>query len=95
MLLTSLTIRGDTAYYALMLLPILEASFRLSLGVTIAVIALADFVCFMGAYGLKFGEYIEAGVMTVIYTVMGTLVWLLVNNLRTREAKFAHNLEEL
>ncbi len=95
LLLTSLTIRGDTAYYALMLLPILEASFRLSLGVTIAVIALADFICFMGAYGLKFGEYIEAGAMTVIYTVMGALVWLLVNNLRTREAKFAHNLEEL
>ncbi|MGD0118330.1 MAG: ATP-binding protein [Candidatus Binatus sp.] len=78
-----------------MLLPILEASFRLSLGVTIAVIALADLISFMGAIGLKFGEYIEAGAMAVIYTVMGLLVWLLVNNLRTREAKFARNLEEL
>src|SRR5271156_5862514 len=95
LVLTSLTIRGDTAYYALMLLPILEASFRLSLGVTIAVIALADLISFMGAIGLKFGEYIEAGAMAVIYTVMGLLVWLLVNNLRTREAKFARNLEEL
>ena len=95
LVLTSLTIGGDTAYYALMLLPILEASFRLSLGVTIAVIALADFISFMGAIGLKFGEYIEAGAMVVIYSVMGLLVWLLVNNLRTREAKFAHNLEEL
>ena len=95
LVLTSLTIRADTAYYALMLLPILEASFRLSLGVTIAVIALADFISFLGAYGLKFGEYIEAGAMAVIYSVMGLLVWLLVNNLRTREAKFARNLEEL
>ena len=95
LVLTSLTMKGDTAYYALMLLPILEASFRLGLGVTIAVIALADFISFMGAYGLKFGEYIEAGAMAVIYSVMGLLVWLLVNNLRTREAKFAHNLEEL
>ena len=43
----------------------------------------------------EFGEYIEAGAMAVIYSVMGLLVWLLVNNLRTREAKFAHNLEEL
>jgi signal transduction histidine kinase len=93
--LTSLTIKGDTAYYALMLLPILEASFRLSLGVTIAVITLADLISFMGAIGLKFGEYIEAGAMAVIYTVMGLLVWLLVNNLRAREAKFAGNLEEL
>ena len=95
LVLTSLTIRGDTAYYALMLLPILEAAFRLSLGVTIAIIALADFISFLGAYGLKFGEYIEAGAMTVIYSVMGVLVWLLVNNLRTREARFARNLEEL
>jgi signal transduction histidine kinase len=95
LVLTSLTIRGDTAYYALMLLPILEASFRLGLGVTIAVIGLADFISFMGAYGLKVGEYIEAGAMSVIYSVMGVLVWLLVNNLRTREAKFVHNLEEL
>jgi two-component system, NtrC family, sensor histidine kinase HydH len=95
LVLTSLTIRGDTAYYALMLLPILQAAFRLGLGVTIAVIGLADFISFMGAYGLKFGEYIEAGAMTVIYSVMGLLVWLLVNNLRTREAKFARNLEEL
>jgi signal transduction histidine kinase len=95
LVLTSLTIRGDTAYYALMLLPILEASFRLNLGITIAVIALADFICFVGAYGLKFGEYIEAGAMAVIYSVMGVLVWLLVNNLRTREAKFARNIEEL
>jgi signal transduction histidine kinase len=95
LVLTSLTIKGDTAYYALMLLPILEAAFRLGLGATIAMIALADFICFLGAYGLKFGEYIEAGAMTVIYSVMGVLVWLLVNNLRSREAKFARNLEEL
>ena len=78
-----------------MLLPILEASFRLGLGATIAVIALADFISFLGAYGLKFGEYIEAGAMSVIYSVMGVLVWLLVNNLRAREAKFVRNLEEL
>ncbi len=95
LVLTSLTIRGDTAYYALMLLPILEASFRLGLGATIAVIVLADCISFMGAYGLKFGEYIEAGAMSVIYSVMGVLVWLLVNNLRAREASFVHNLEEL
>ncbi len=95
LVLTSLTIRGDTAYYALMLLPILEAAFRLGLGATIAVIVLADFISFMGAYGLKFGEYIEAGAMSVIYSVMGVLVWLLVNNLRAREASFVRNLEEL
>ena len=71
----------------------LEASFRLGLGATLAVIALpADFISFLGAYGLKFGEYIEAGAMSVIYSVMGVLVWLLVNNLRAREASFMRDL---
>ena len=78
-----------------MLLPILEAAFRLGLSATIAVVVLADFISFLGAYGMKFGEYIEAGAMSVIYTVMAVLVWLLVNNLREREAKFVRNLEEL
>jgi len=85
LLLTFLTLRGDTAYYALMLLPVLAAAFRLGLGATVAVIMLADFISFLGAYGMNFGEYIEAGAMAVIYTVMGVLVWLLVNNLRDRE----------
>jgi signal transduction histidine kinase len=93
--LTFIPIRGDTAYYALMLIPVLEAAFRLGLGATIAVAVLADFICFLGAYGLKFGEYIEAGALSAIYTVMAVLVWLLVDNLRDREARFVRNLEEL
>jgi len=93
--LTFITIRGDTAYYALMLIPVLEAAFRLGLGATIALALLADFICFLGAYGMKFGEYIEAGALAAIYTVMAILVWLLVDNLRDREARFVRNLEEL
>jgi signal transduction histidine kinase len=78
-----------------MLLPVLDAAFRLGLGGTIAVVAVADFISFLGAYGMVFGEYIEAGAMSVIYTVMGVLVWHLVNNLREREARFVRNREEL
>lgn len=93
--LTSLTIRGDTAYYALMLLPILEAAFRLGLGATVGIIFLADLICFLGAWGMKFGEYIEAGAMSVIYAVMGLLVWLLVNSLHEREQRLLGHLREL
>src|ERR1700691_3635292 len=95
LILTLLTIKGDTAYYALMLLPILEAAFRLDLPATLTVVMIADLITFMGAYGMNFGEYVEAGAMSVIYSVMGALVWLLVNNLRAREASFVHNLQEL
>jgi signal transduction histidine kinase len=42
---------------------------------------------------MKFGKYIEAGAMSVIYAVMGVLVWLLVNNLREREARSVRNKE--
>ena len=70
--LTLITIRGDTAYYALMLLPVLQAAFRLGLGATIAVAVLADFITFLGAYGMRFGEYIEAGAMSVIYIGNGS-----------------------
>ncbi len=62
---------------------------------TVIVIVMAVFISFMGAYGMKFGEYIEAGAIAVIYSVMGVLVWLLVNNLREREASFVRNLQEL
>ncbi len=95
LILTFITIRGDTAYYALMLLPVVEAAFRLGFGATIAVVVLADFISFLGAYGMRFGEYVEAGALSVIYTIMGLLLWLLVNNLRAREARFVRNLEEL
>jgi len=95
LVLTFMTIRGDTVYYALMMLPILEAAFRLDLGATITVAVLADFICFFGAYGLKFGEYIEAGAISVVYTVMAILVWLLVNNLRDGEARLVRNLKDL
>ena len=93
--LTFLTIKGDTAYYSLMLIPVLEAAFRLGLAQAVAVIVSADFICFLGAIGLPFGEYIEAGALSVIYTTMGVLVWLLVNNLRARETRFMRNVEEL
>lgn len=93
--LSSLEIGGDTAYYALMLLPILESAFRLTLAWTAAVVALADLICFTGAYGLKFDEYLEASASTIVFTVMGVLVWLLVDGLRKGEAGFISNLKEL
>src|ERR1700674_3250637 len=79
LVLTSITLKGDTAYYALMMLPVLEAAFRLGLRATVAIIMVADFVTFVGAYGLSFGEYIEAGALSVIYTIMGVRGWLWVD----------------
>ena len=43
----------------------------------------------------QFNEYIEAGTVAVIYTLVGIIVWLLVNRLKQKEVHMARNLEEL
>ena len=79
-----------------MLIPVLEAAFRLGLGPSRCSDRARRTSSVSWVHiGLQFGEYIEAGALSVIYTVMGVLVWLLVNNLRAREARFVRNLEEL
>lgn len=92
----------DSPYFALMIVPILEAAFRFSLPATIAVVALADSLSFYWvwtAYRLnpppRFNEYVEVGTVSLIYTLVGVIVWLLVNRLRSGEVRLARNLQEL
>jgi two-component system, NtrC family, sensor histidine kinase HydH len=100
--LTTVSQRDDSQYFVLMVVPILEAAFRLSLGATLAVIALADtlnFFCvwryFQAHPPARTSEYFEQGSIAIIYAAAGILLWLLVNNLRAKEAHLADNLREL
>ena len=96
LILTLLTIKGDTAYYALMLLPILEAAFRLDLRATLTVVDDRGFNHASWApMACNSASTSKLARSSVIYSVMGALVWLLVNNLRAREASFVRNLQEL
>ena len=91
-----LTRGEDSQYFVLMAVPVLEAAFRLRLGPALAVVALAVFLNFLGAYSLQsINEYVEAGASSLIFIMVGVVVWLLVNNLRDREAQFRLNLREL
>jgi two-component system, NtrC family, sensor histidine kinase HydH len=86
----------DNQYFVLMVVPVLVAAFRLDLWRAAAVIAAADLVNFLAAYPLgSIGEYFEAGATSVIYTIAGALVWLLVDSLRRRERLLEHSLGEL
>ncbi len=92
----------DSPYFALMIVPILEAAFRFSLPATLAVVALADSLSFYWvwtAYRVnpppKFNEYVEVGTVSLIFTLVGVIVWLLVNRLRKGEIRLARNLSEL
>ncbi|HLH75682.1 MAG TPA: ATP-binding protein [Candidatus Binataceae bacterium] len=94
-ILSTLTRGQDNQYYILMVLPVLEAAFTLDLYSTIAVILIANFFTFFSIYTLDADEYIEAGASSLIHTLMGVIVWLLVNHLRQRERQLRGNLKEL
>ncbi len=102
LLLTFLTNREDSPYFVLLALPVLQAAYRFSLPACIGVIAVADFVTFFwvshfAAYHppVHASEYFEAGVISVVYTIVGPLVWLLVNQLRNDQRQLADSLQEL
>ena len=92
----------DSQYFALMIIPILEAAFRLSLFYTILVVAVADALNFywVSEYyrfhpSHQFNEYIEAGTVSMIFTIVGVTAWLLVRRLKEKELSLARNTEEL
>ena len=102
LLLTFLTNREDSPYFVLLALPVLQAAYRFSLPACIAVIAVADSVTFFwvshfAAFHppVQASEYFEAGVISVVYAIVGPLVWLLVNQLRSDQRRLADNLREL
>ena len=102
LLLTFLTNREDSPYFVLLALPVLQAAYRFGLPACIGVIAVADSVTFFwvshfAAFHppVQASEYFEAGVISVVYAIVGPLVWLLVYQLRSDQRKLADNLREL
>ena len=100
--LASLSYRQDTQYFALMVVPVLEAAFRFSLPATLAVVAMAGALNFFWVWSyfrlhppLELNEYFEAGTISIIYALVGLLVWILVNHLRGKEAQLAQSFVEL
>jgi len=92
----------DSQYFALMIIPILEAAFRLSFFATIMVVAVADTLNFYWVWeyyrihpSQQFNEYIEAATVSIIFTLVGVIVWLLVCRLKQKELSLARNAEEL
>ena len=102
LLLTFFTNRGNSPYFVLLALPVLQAAYRFRLPACISVIVVADSITFFWVWHfaesqppIYASEYLEAGVISVVYALMGLLVWLLVNQLRSDQRKLADNLLEL
>jgi signal transduction histidine kinase len=102
MLLAYITKREDTQYFILMVVPVLVAAFRLALLPTLGLVAFVDVINFLvvWTYGrhrtpAPVGEYFEAGTVSLIYTVVGVLVWLLVNQLHQNQSRLSRTLVDL
>jgi len=94
--------QADNQYFVLMVVPIIEAAFRFSLLGALAVVLFADFLNFYWVWHTyrhlvpsAMNEFIEAGTISTIYAIVGTLLWLLVSRLRAKEIKLSNNLQEL
>ncbi len=101
-LLQNATNRQNAQYFVITIVPVLVAAFRLSLLPTVLVVAVVDSINFLWVWhyaqhlqGTPVSEYMEAGTISLIDTVAGILVWLLLNNLRQKEARLSRSLEDL
>jgi len=101
-MLAALTDREDTPYFVLMVVAVLEAAFRFELPAILGVVTVVDISLFWQVW-LFFskhppqdvGEYYEAGITSLLFYIVGVLVWLLLADLRRKEARLANNLLEL
>ena len=101
----SLTVLGDhedSPYFAVAIVPVLIAAFRLSLPAVVSVVGVATLLNFASvAYYFRHhppmdsGELFEAGISSLIFAIAGLLVSLLVRQLREHENSLARNLLEL
>ena len=94
--LSIITHGEDGEYFVLMVVPLLDAAFRLNLMALLVIAALADVLDFLEVRNLgSVSKYFEAGNISLVYTLVAVLVWLLVNSLRVREAELEHTRERL
>ena len=100
--LASLASRQGFQYFALMIAPILQAAFRLSLGATLFVVASTTGLIFFWDWNyfrlhppLGLQQFVEDATTSLIFCIVGVLVWTLVNHLRRKQVELARSLDEL
>ena len=97
-----LTNRPDAQYFVLLVMPIIEAAFAFSLFSTLGITAVAGMLNFLWIvlYLWRHGqmlpnEYFDAATISLIYGLVGVLVWMLVNDLRANQVELLWNISEL
>ena len=100
--LALLTNRDDGPYFVLLAIPILQCAYHCRLLPTLATIAAAIAMMFTWIQHYfsihppaRRTEYLETGMIAVIFCLIGPLTWFLVNQLREREANLYDKMVEL
>ncbi len=101
-LLAYFTNRDESPYFVLLAIPILQCAYMFGLLVTVLTIVAADTMILLWIwhyYALhppaRLPEYLEIGILCVVYLLMGLLVWLLVNQLKRNQSRLKDSLESL
>jgi signal transduction histidine kinase len=98
-----LTNRPDAQYFVLLVMPVIEAAFSFSLLTTSMIIVTAGVLNFLWIVDyathqrgpIQPSEYFEASTISLIYALVGILVWMLVNDLRRNQEALSKNISEL
>ncbi|MGA7753281.1 MAG: ATP-binding protein [Candidatus Sulfotelmatobacter sp.] len=101
-LLGVLTNSEDNPYFVLMVVAVMEAAFRFDLFPILGVVAAVNVSLFgqMWWFYTKhppqiLGEYFESGITSLLFAIVGVVVWLLQANVRRKEIRLANNVLEL
>jgi len=100
--LAILTDRDDAPYFVLLAIPILQSAYHFGWITTVITIASSIGVSFywIGHYFAlhpppRPTEFLETGMISIIYTLMGLLVWYLVHQLKNQQVRLQENFAEL
>lgn len=101
-ILTVLTDRDDAPYFVLLAIPILQCAYHFELLPTVITILTSFGVMFAWIHHFyathpppRPAEFLESGMVSVIYCLMGLLVWYLVHQLKRNQARLYLKLHEL
>jgi signal transduction histidine kinase len=101
-LLTYITDRDESPYFVLLAIPILQCAYVFGLFHTLLTIVAVDGMIFFWLWHFfkvhppaRVSQYLEGGMLSVIYMQMGLLVWLLVNRLKSNQIKLSATLTDL
>ncbi|MES2221840.1 MAG: ATP-binding protein [Acidobacteriota bacterium] len=101
-LLAFLTDRDDNPYFVLLAIPILECAYQFGLVATVATIVSSIAMMFWWTQHFfalhpppRSTEYLETGMISIIYALIGVLVWLLVDQLNQQQSRLYQSMAAL